>query len=58
MKAHKQPTTPQLGLDDYDNNATCVQETLEGSMTTIVSSHSKMKSVLDMKIAELNTLLE
>ena len=58
MKAHKKPTTPQLGSDDYDNIATCVQETLEGSMTTIVISRSEMKSVLDMKIVELKTLLE
>ena len=58
MKAHKLPTHAQLGLDDYDNIATCVQETLEGSMTSIVSLQTKMKSVMDLKIAELKTLLE
>ena len=58
MNTHKLPTDTQLGLDDYENIATCVQETLEGPMTAIVSLQTKMKSTLDMKIAELKTLLE
>lgn len=38
MKAHRPPTDAHLGLDDYENIATYVQETLEGSMTAIVRS--------------------
>ena len=58
MRAHKWPIDTKLGSNDYDNITTYVQETLEGSMTTIVSSWTEMKSVMDMKIAELKTLLE
>ena len=58
MKAQRKPTTPQLGTNDYDNIGKCVQETLEESMTAIVSSQTEMKSTLDMKIVELKTLLE
>lgn len=57
-KAHKLPTDARLGSVDYDNIATYVQDTLEGSMTAIVSLQTEMKSVLDMEIAELKTLLE
>ena len=58
MRAHKPPTDTQLGSADYDNIATYVQETLEGSMTAIVSSQTEMKSVMDLTIVELKTLLE
>lgn len=37
-KAYIQPTETQFGLDDYKNIETCIQETLESPMTTIVSS--------------------
>ena len=50
-KPHKPPTDAQLGSTDYDNIATYVQETLEGSMITIVSA-------MDMKIAEMKTLMK
>ena len=58
MRAHKPPSDAKLGSVDYNSIATYVQETLEGPMTTIMSSQTKMKSTLDMKIAELKTLLE
>ena len=58
MKEHKPPIASQLGSDDYDNIATCVQESLEGSMTMIVSSQDEMQSMLDIRILELKTLLE
>ena len=50
MRAHKLPTDAQLGSVDYDSIATYVQETLEGSMTAIVNSQTKMKSAIDMQI--------
>ena len=58
MKAHKPPSNAQLGSTNYEGIAHYVQETLEGSMTMIVRSQTKMKSMLDMRIVELNTLLE
>lgn len=58
LKSEKPPTYGQLGVYDYENNATCIQETLEPPMTSIVSSQTALKSVLDMQIAELKTLLE
>ena len=58
MKAKKKPIAPQLGSTDYEGIATYLQETLEGSMTMIVSPQTEMKSALDMKIMELKTLLE
>lgn len=48
MKAHKPPTDAQLGSTDYESIATYVQETLEGSMTTRVSSQTAMKSAIEM----------
>ena len=47
-----------VGTEDYDNIGKCVQETLEESMTVIVILKNEMKSVLDMRIVELKTLLE
>ena len=58
LRAHKLPTDAQLGSANYDCIATYMQETLEGSMIGIVSSQTAMKSVMDMQIVELNTLLE
>ena len=38
MKAQRHTETPQLGKDDYDNIGNYMQESLEESMTVIVSS--------------------
>lgn len=57
-KAHKPPSDAQLGVVDYEGIAYHVQDTLEGSMTTIISSQVEMKSALGMSIVELKTLLE
>ena len=43
---------------DYEHIASSVQETLEGSMTAIMTSQDVMKAVLDSKIAELKILLQ
>lgn len=58
MKAHKQPIEPQLGVDDYENIATYVQETIESLMTAIVNSHTALKRTIDIEIVGLKTLLE
>lgn len=58
MKAHKKPIEAQLGSDDYENITTCMQETLEAPMTSIVSSQTVLKSAIDMQIADLKTLME
>lgn len=42
MKVQRKTETPQLGTDDYDNIGKCVQESLEESITTIVSSQNVM----------------
>ena len=57
-KAHKPPSNAQLGSANYEGIAHYVQDTLEGSMTTIVSLQTKMKSTLNIRIVELKTLLE
>lgn len=49
-KAHKLPSDVQLGINDYDNIATKVQESLELPMTTLVSSQTELKSTLDAQI--------
>ena len=38
MRAHKPPIDAQLGSTDYEGIASYMNETLEGSMTAIVSS--------------------
>ena len=58
MKAQRNPVEDQLGSNDYENITTCVQETLEAPMIAIVSSQTAMKSVINMKIVELKTLME
>ena len=57
-KAIREPYEPQLSSEDYDHIATSVQETLEGSMTAIMTSQDAMKAMLDSKIGKLNTLLQ
>jgi len=57
-KSHKQPIDGQLGMDDYENIASHIQESLEPPMTVLVSSQTAMKRALDMQIVELNTLME
>ena len=58
MKVHRPPSDAQLGVTDYEGIAHYVKDTLEGSMTAIVSLETDMKSTLDMKIVEMKTLLE
>ena len=57
-KCHKPNIDAQLGSVDYDGVATFVQESLEGSITTIVTSQTETKTALDIKIVELKTLPE
>ena len=57
-KDSTEPYDPQLSLVDYEGIATSMQESMEGSMTMIVSSQTKMKTTLDMIIVELKILLE
>lgn len=56
-KATKDPTNPILSFKDYEHIATSVQETMEESMTMIVTSQQAMQMVLDNKMVELKTLL-
>ena len=56
-KATRDPYEPKLNPKDYDHITTSVQETLEGSMTAIVTSQHAMRTKLDNKIEELKTLL-
>ena len=57
-KSHKPPSEDQLGLDNYENIATRVQETLDPLMTVLVSSQTTLKSALDIHIDQLKTLME
>ena len=56
--AVREPYDPQLSTTDYEHIATSIQETLEGSMTAIMTSHDVMKVALDSKITKLKTLLQ
>ena len=56
-KVVKPPYKPKLSIEDYEQIATLVQETMEESMTTIVTSQQEMQMVLDRKMEELKTLL-
>ena len=58
-KAHKaSPVEDKFSIDDIDKIANHVYQTLEDSITTIVTLHNAMKSAVDQRIAELKTLLE
>lgn len=57
-KAIRQPYEPKLSIEDYELIAKSVRETIEESMTMIVTSQQAMQMVLDSKMAELKTFLE
>ena len=57
-KSHKPTSDVQLGMDNYDNITTQVQESLEPPMTMLVTSETTMKRALDMQIAELRSIVE
>ena len=57
-KVVREPYDPELSSVDYEHIATFVQETLEGSMTAIVTSQDMMKAALDSRIVELKNLLQ
>ena len=57
-KDSREPYDPQLSSVDYEHIASYVQETLEGSMTAIMTSQDTIKATLDSKITELNILLQ
>lgn len=54
----REPYEPQLSLEDYEHIMTSVQDTLEGSMTAIVTLQHARKANLNNKITELKTLLQ
>lgn len=49
---------PMLNSSDYEGIATSMHESLEESMTAIVTSQDIMKVMIDQRIMELKTLLE
>ena len=57
-KATKEPSDTILSMEDCEHIATLVQETMEESITTIVTSQKAMQMVLDNKMEELKTLLQ
>ena len=57
-KASREPYDPQLGSVDYEHSVSFIQETLEGTMTTIMTLQDAMKAALDSKVTELKTLLQ
>lgn len=58
-KAHKAPLVEEkLSVDDIDSIASHVYDTLEDSMTAIVSLQNAMNTALDVRIAEMKILLE
>ena len=56
-KATKDPNDPILSTKDYEHIATSVKETMEESVTAIVTSQQAMQMVLDNKMAELKILI-
>lgn len=57
-KATREPYEPKLNLEDYKHIVTSVQETLEGSMTAIVTLQHAMQTTVESKIVKLKTLLQ